>query len=163
MLPIAKILKSNGIDGDVLIGLLDIEASEINTEEPVFIVFDGLPVPFFIESMSQRGSSKALVKITGVHNLEDAEEVVGQPVFIDYFEDSDSEGYAALVGFTIFNEDGSKAGEITGIEDIPGNPCVYVRKDGTEEEVLVPLHEDFIVSIDEKTGTLVMRIPDGLL
>lgn len=163
MLQIAQVLKCNGTDGELVLSFRSFDPEDLDIQEPVYINFDGLPVPFFIESLSQRGSSKALVKITGVHNLEDAEEVVGQPVFIDYFEDSDSDGYAALVGFTIFNEDGSKAGEITGIEDIPGNPCVYVRKDGSEEEVLVPLHEDFIVSIDEKTGTLVMRIPDGLL
>ena len=83
MLPIAKILKSNGIDGDVLIGLLDIEASEINTEEPVFIVFDGLPVPFFIEKLSPRGSSKAFVYLTGVDISANAEEIVGRDIMLD--------------------------------------------------------------------------------
>ena len=66
MLQIAKVLKSNGIDGDILIGIRDIEIQDIDLKEPVFIYFDGLPVPFFIESISPKGTGKAIVHITDV-------------------------------------------------------------------------------------------------
>ena len=64
MLQIAKILKSNGTDGGLLIGLHDIDASEIDLEEPVYITFDGLPVPFFILDITPKGTSKAIITST---------------------------------------------------------------------------------------------------
>ena len=47
---VAQVLKSNGTDGELVMSFRDIAPEDINIKEPVFIVFDGLPVPFFIES-----------------------------------------------------------------------------------------------------------------
>ena len=153
MLPIAKILKSNGTEGDVLIGLLNIDAEEINTEEPVFVEFDGLPVPFFIERLTPRGSSRAIVHLTDPDSLADAEELVGRQILLDaeeYGEDEED-----FTGWTLYDND-TPVGEISGIEDIPGNPCLIVG------DALVPLHEDLILSVDRASRTIVMSIPEGL-
>ena len=67
MLRIAQVLKSNGTDGELLISFLDIAPEDIDLKEPVFIAFDGLPVPFYFESFQPRGTKRALVHLTGVH------------------------------------------------------------------------------------------------
>lgn len=154
MIPVAKILKSNGIDGDLLVGLLDIGIEEIDTTEPVFVVFDGLPVPFFIESLEAKGRTRAIVHLTDIDSLEDAEEIVGREILLDAeYEDDGEEDFT---GWTLF--DGEKLiGTITGIEEIPGNPCLEVAG------ALIPLHEDFIVSADPQKRILVMNLPEGLL
>ena len=154
MLPIAKILKSNGTEGDVLIGLLDIDAEEINTEEPVFVEFDGLPVPFFVESIQPKGSTRAIVHLTDVDSLQDAEEIVGREICMDAEDDWEDE--EDFTGWTLFDKD-RPVGEITDIEDIPGNPCLCIG------DILVPLHEDFIISADPDARILVMDLPEGLL
>ena len=52
-------------------------------------------------------------------------------------------------------------GTVSAHEDIPGNPCVWV---GTKKgEVLVPLHEELVLSVDEDAQVLRMEIPEGLL
>lgn len=158
MLQIAKILKSNGTDGDILIGLFDIGIEQIDTKEPVFIEFDGLPVPFFFESLKPKGNGRAIAHITDVDSLEDAEEIVGRAVFADYFEEE--EGEDDFSGWTVFDGD-RRIGVVTGLEAIPGNPCLDVDVNG--REVLIPLHEDFIVEADEKSETLVLNLPDGLI
>ena len=61
-LRIARVLKSYGTEGEILMGFRDIDPEDLNLEEPVFIIFDGLPVPFFIESFQTRGTSRALVR-----------------------------------------------------------------------------------------------------
>ena len=154
MLSIAKIQKSNGIEGDVLIGLIGIDAEEINTEEPVFIEFDGLPVPFFIEKLTARGSSKAIVHLTGVDNLTDAEEIVGREIMLD--ADNDDQGAEDFTGWLLYNGE-NLVGEITGLEDIPGNPCLEVG------DALIPLHEDFLVEADSANHILIMNLPEGLV
>ena len=83
---IAQVLKSNGTDGELLISFFDIGPEDIDLQEPVFIYFDGLPVPFYFDSFKQRGNNRALVRLTGVRSLKDADELAGQAVFADYFE-----------------------------------------------------------------------------
>ena len=68
LIQVAQVLKSNGTDGEVLMGFRNIDPDDINLQEPVFIEFDGLPVPYFMESFIRRGTSKALVRLTGVRS-----------------------------------------------------------------------------------------------
>ena len=154
MLQIAKILKSNGTDGGLLIGVRDIEVGQIDLQEPVFIEFDGLPVPFFIQDLQQRGTSKAIIHLNDIVNLADAEEVVGRALYIEGEWEEEEE--MDFTGWTLLNR-GTRVGTVTGMEPIPGNLCLYVG------DTLVPLHPDLILSADPATRTLDLDLPDGLL
>jgi len=159
MQKIAQVLKSNGRDGELLMGLLGMAPEEIDLEEPVFIEFDGLPVPFYFESFTPRGNTRALVRLTGVHNLTDADELTGAAIYAedDLYEDEEED----LTGWTVLDADGTRAGTVTAHEDIPGNPCIWVETD--HGEVLLPLREELVIDLDEKRQTLRMEIPEGLL
>ena len=170
MLQIAQVLKSNGTDGELVMGFREIAPEDINLQEPVFIVFDGLPVPFYIESFSKRGNTKALVRLTGICSMEDVEEITGKAVYIE--EDQlpemslEDDGYAALVGWMLLTpaEDEEaliEVGEITDFLDIPNNPCIDVETENGP--VMIPLHEDLILSIDPEYQEIIMQIPAGLI
>ena len=62
----ARIVKSNGTDGEILMSFRDILPADIDIHEPVFIYSDGLPVPFFIENLVRRGNDKALVRLNDI-------------------------------------------------------------------------------------------------
>ena len=196
---IAQVLKSNGTDGELVMGFREIAPEDINLNEPVFIVFDGLPVPFFIESFTKRGNSKALVRLTDICSMEDVEEIAGKAVYIE--EDNlpemslEEDGYAALIGWTLLMpeipdqvgddvetvgddvetvgddvEDTSlpaltgnlyEVGEITDFIDIPNNPCIEVETESGA--VMIPLHEDLILSVDPEYQEIIMQIPAGLI
>jgi 16S rRNA processing protein RimM len=172
---IAQVLKSNGTDGELVMGFREIAPEDINLNEPVFIVFDGLPVPFFIESFTKRGNTKALVRLTDICSMEDVEEITGKAVYVS--EESlpemsfEEDGYAALIGWILLapvGEDLSEesmeveeVGEITDFIDIPNNPCIEV--DTKNGAVMIPLHEDLILSVDPENLEIVMQIPAGLL
>ena len=167
---IAQVLKSNGTDGELVLGFREIAPEDINLNEPVFIVFDGLPVPFYIESFTKRGNTKALVRLTGIGSMEDVEEITGKAVYIE--EDQlpemslEDDGYAALVGWMLLTpaEDEEaliEVGEITDFLDIPKNPCIEVETENGA--VMIPLHEDFILSVDPEYQEIIMQIPAGLL
>lgn len=164
LVQIAKVLKSHGTDGGILLGFRDILPEDIDPQEPVFIEFDGLPVPFFIDSFEKKGRDKAIVRLTDMASLEDAEEVAGRAVYADAgsiaeYEDDD-EGLEGFVGLVLYDRD-ARIGEVTDYEDIPGNPCLYV--DTGKGQAMVPLHEDFIISIDPDAGEIVMDLPAGLI
>ena len=170
MLQIAQVLKSNGTDGELVMGFREIAPEDINLQEPVFIVFDGLPVPFYIESFSKRGNTKALVRLTGICSMEDVGEITGKAVYIE--EDQlpemslEDDGYAALVGWMLLTpaEDEEaliEVGEITDFLDIPNNPCIEVETENGA--VMIPLHEDLILSVDPEYQEIIMQIPAGLI
>ena len=171
MLQIAQVLKSNGTDGELVMGFREIAPEDINLQEPVFIVFDGLPVPFYIESFSKRGNTKALVRLTGICSMEDVEEITGKAVYIE--EDQlpemsiEEDGYAALVGWVLLTPAVTEepelieVGEITDFLDIPNNPCIEVETENGA--VMIPLHEDLILSVDPEYQEIIMQIPAGLI
>ena len=175
MLQIAQVLKSNGTDGELVMGFREIAPEDINLQEPVFIVFDGLPVPFYIESFTKRGNTKALVRLTGICSMEDVEEIAGKAVYIEDDQlpemSIEEDGFAALVGWTLLTpaddleEDDEPAlievGEITDFLDIPKNPCIEVETENGA--VMIPLHEDLILSVDPEYQEIIMQIPEGLL
>ena len=156
---IGQVLKSNGRDGELLVSFTGIAPEEIDLEEPVFIEFDGLPVPFYFEAVSQRGNTRALVRLTGVHNLTDADELAGAVLYAedDLYEDEEED----LTGWTVLDADGKKVGTVSAHEDIPGNPCIWVETG--HGEVLVPLHEELVLDVDPEKEALRMVIPEGLL
>ena len=167
---VAQVLKSNGTDGELVMGFREIAPEDINLKEPVFIVFDGLPVPFYIESFTKRGNTKALVRLTGIGSMEDVEEITGKAVYIE--EDQlpemslEDDGYAALVGWMLLTpaEDEEaliEVGEITDFLDIPNNPCIEVETENGA--VMIPLHEDLILSVDPEYQEIIMQIPAGLI
>lgn len=165
LLQIAKVLKSNGTEGGLLLGFRDIQPEDINLQEPVFIEFDGLPVPFFFESFKKKGNDKAIVRLTDIQSLEDAEEVVGRAVYADEssiaeYEDDGEMSLDDFIGWIIFNGD-EEVGEVVDYEDIPGNPCLYVSRN--REQLMIPLHEDFILGMDEESGRIKMALPEGLI
>ena len=156
---IGQVLKSNGRDGELLVGFTGIAPEEIDLEEPVFIEFDGLPVPFYFESFTQRGNTRALVRLTGVHNLTDADELAGALLYAedDLYEDEEED----LTGWTVLDADGTRVGTVSAHEDIPGNPCIWVETGHGES--LLPLREELVLDVDETKQTLRMSIPEGLL
>ena len=159
MLRIAKVLKSNGVDGDVLVSAPDVALEDL--QGPVLIDFDGLPAPFFIESCSRRGTGKYIVHLTDVCNLEDAEELVGRFLMSDEVEEED-DAAQDFTGWKVLNR-GDYVGTVTDYEPIPGNLCLYLKPAEDADEIIIPLHEDLIISIDEDSLTLNLNLPDGLL
>ena len=183
MLQIAQVLKSNGTDGELVLGFREIAPEDINLQEPVFIIFDGLPVPFYIESFTKRGNTKALVRLTDISSMEDVEEIAGKAVYIEDDQATEmsleEDGFAALVGWMVLTPEISdqvgdddmevgddemsliEVGEITEFYDIPNNPCIEVETENGA--VMIPLHEDLILSIDPEYQEIIMQIPAGLI
>ena len=54
-----------------------------------------------------------------------------------------------------------EVGEITDFIDIPNNPCIEVETENGA--VMIPLHQDLILSVDPENQEIIMQIPAGLL
>ena len=151
-----KVLKSWGSAGEVVLSLEGEDARDLESQEPVFIDFDELPVPFFIEKMQAKGN-RLVVKFEDVDTLAAAEELVGREVRRQREEAEDED---SVIGMQVRDARTRRlVGTIVDFSDYGGNTLITV--DTQHGEVLIPLHEDLIVNVHGDVITL--DIPDGLL
>lgn len=187
--PVAQIAKTYNSTGEVLMRISSPDFEErFPVKEPVFIYFEGLPVPFFIDAANLRAGNAWIVKFTTIRDGAHAQELVGLTV---YTEDASEEGAAQingnisaeakcgssplplgtyLNGWTILDESGSVRGTVCGFYDIPGNPCLEVApavqaeaSSKPSDTQLIPIHQDLIVKVEAAKKTITLKIPDGLL
>jgi 16S rRNA processing protein RimM len=151
-----KVLKSWGADGQVVLSLTAEDPRDLKSQEPVFIAFDGTPVPFFIETAQPRGG-RLIVKFEDVDSLAEAEELVGREVTLSEEEEEDED---TLIGLQVRDAKTRRIiGEVVDFSDYGGNTLITV--DTENGEILLPLHDDLIVSVHDDILTL--DIPEGLI
>ena len=167
LLPVAQIVKSYDVNGEVVIRMTSSILDGYNfKKEPVYIFFDGLPVPFFISSFKTKGSNGALVKFETINDFSHSEELVKREIFVDSTSvdpdsidmDEDEAMAAFLTGFKVKDQSGNVVGEISDYYNYPSNPCIEL-----EGKWLVPFNEDLILKLDAKKRVMQMTIPSGLL
>lgn len=166
LLPVAQIVKSYDTKGEVVIRLTSSVFEDYNFKEPVYLFFDGLPVPFFITSYKERGATGALVKFETINDFAHAEELVKKQILVDknpiepqqIEQDDDAAMAAFLIGLELLNQDGESVGSITDYYNYPGNPCIEVNS-----QTLIPFNEELILGVDAKDKIIQMTIPNGLL
>jgi len=105
----------------------------------VFVKRDGLFVPFRAEQIA---------------------ELVGEEGFVlrsDVQEEGDGElTWQDLVGYTL-EDDGQTVGKIAQVDESTINTLAIL-----EDERMIPLHEDFIVEIDEDARVIRVQLPFAL-
>ncbi|MFA5713727.1 MAG: hypothetical protein WC960_06065 [Bacteroidales bacterium] len=160
--PVAKISRSHGKLGEIVIQIYPSYRDSLDFKLPLFIYYDGIAVPFFTEYAKVRSKREALIKLEGIDNLELSDEVVGRSLFVDYLS-SQEDQYWELEGFELINENGERVGIATQFYDFPNNPCIGVAtQEGGEESFIAPLNEELILSIDWDREQLTIALPEGL-
>ncbi len=166
LLPVAKVIKSFGVKGEMLIRYSPRFDGDLDTTRPVFIKYDGLPVPFFIKEINPRGTDGALLLLDGITSPLQVEEIAGEFVYLeesgDFTEEEDD--YRLLSGFEVKDAGHGILGTVSNYYDYPGNPCLGIKRltEGLPE-LLIPVHPSIILQIDPGRKQIKTRIPNGLL
>ncbi|MFC2047988.1 ribosome maturation factor RimM [Chloroflexota bacterium] len=117
-----------------------------------------------IESTEWR-KGKAIIKISTIDSIENAEKLRGQPIEIHHSQLQPlPEGqyyHFQLIGLEVWTSQGELLGNVTEILTTPSNDNYVVS--GAKGEILIPAIEDVIKSIDLDKGCLVIEPIDGLL
>ena len=156
---IGFISKLNGFKGELVLAA---DGEDFFDEKFLFMNRDGIPVPFFVEDMFEKGGS-VIVKLEDINDEEHALLLVKEEVFILQKKKNKAEKFSSqdLVGFTIIDAVFGDLGPILRIDDLPQQEIALCRVKG--KEVLIPLNDDFIDSIDEEKKQLNVKLPDGLI
>jgi len=162
---IGSIQRTHGVNGELQVSWVNDFYPEEQNLESVFIEIDGIPIPFFITSLRNKGESNSLVHFDDVDSIDAASELVGCKLFLsgEKTKEIEEELYLDdLVGFTLVNQKGIQLGVIQEFEDYSGNAVFFVQN-SAGQEFIVPASNDLIISIEEETQTIIMEVSEGLI
>ena len=183
---IGRFTRTHGIHGEIEVHFTD-DVFDRGEADYVFLKIDGLYVPFFLEDYRFKGSESALFTLDGIDSDTAARELVGHTVYypLDARPSEDEDTISSLRAFTGFrlliidrqalaemdeggdetSEDGVptlELGTVKHVETTTANTLLTVEVEGGED-VLLPLHDDFVVDYDLRERYLVLDVPEGLI
>ena len=159
---IGKVAKARSAKGDVQINLTNITADMFCGDFLLFDI-DRLKVPFKIESLDERVNSM-FAKFVECHG--DHSEIAGRNVYCrkedlqGITEDAISLNPNILKGFEVHDSALGNIGTIKSIDTSTINTIIYVQG---EQEILIPLAEDFVEELDIDNRVLRLHLPEGLV
>ena len=105
---------------------------------------------------------KMKFKFQGIDSYREAENIVGKIIYIDSEKDDNINFIGEnVIGFSVETESGKKAGTLKDVMWLPANDVYVILKDG--KELLVPVLDEFIVSLSMDDKKLIIYDVDGLL
>jgi 16S rRNA processing protein RimM len=157
------ILKTFGEHGELIVKLSNQISSEINLQEPIFILIDGLSVPFYFKVFDMRANSRAMIVLENIETEKLAKKFVGMQMLLPHKKQIGKRDFNLndLVGFNAIDTSKGNLGQISEFLDYPNNPCFQIIHNG--KEIMIPVNEDFIESIDMKSKTIKFNLPEGLV
>lgn len=164
---VGKFQKTHALKGE-LNAILDVDPEYFLEGNPLIVKNDGILVPFFAESVRNKGKISYLVKIDNIDSEEKARQFVNQEIRMlksdaeEWLDDESLENDDELIGYSVIDlESGKVIGKIIHIDHSTDNVLFIVEDRG--EEIFIPASEDFIVNIDDDTESLNMKLPEGLV
>ena len=163
---VGKVTKVHGLKGELKL-YTSIEDIWFAGLKQVRLSCDN-PVQNFTEYRIQsiRGKDTPLIiKFEKIDSIEAAEGLVGQTLYVlrDQFPDLPEDEYYwfQIEGLRVYDEDGHYYGNIEGIIRTGSNDVYVVRDD--EKELLLPMIDSVVKTIDLEAGKLIFHPVEGLL
>lgn len=161
---VGRFNKPHGIKGEISVSIE--EDIDLNDVKCIIIQIDGIFVPFFLNSIRPKTADTFLVTIDGIDSEEKAQELTNRSFYIlrsDLPEYEEDGFYASdLIGFEIDDINSGNVGVITDINDQTQN-ILFVVKTSGEKEILIPVADEFILSIDQENQVIKTDIPSEIL
>ena len=158
---IGTLTRTHGVHGEISMSFTDDVWDRVNADY-LFLMVDGLPVPFFLEEWRFRNDTTALLKFMGIDDAERAREYVGCDVYFPQELTPESDGntnycWRQFTGWSVEDCNTGHIGVIDRVDDSTENTLFEIGS------TLIPAAEPLIERVEPKTRTIYMKIPEGLL
>ena len=164
LVEIAQVSKTYGLNGHLSLKFDNSFSDDLLNEEiPVFLLIDGIPVPFFVEDYKNSGGYVA-TKIRYIDGAESADNYVGCKVLVfadDVQDDEEYDEEMDLIGYKVFDAHHGYVGEIVDFNLIPGNPVFETDFNG--KTIIIPYTEEIVVDINDDKQEVYINAPEGLI
>ena len=162
---LGKIVKKYSFKGELL-AKLDTDQPDIYENlDAIFIKVNGTLIPFFIEKSQLHKSDLLRLKFDDVTNEADADALMKCELYLPLDLLPKLEGtkfyFHEVIGFQLNDENFGPVGVVKGINDSTAQALFEVDRDGIE--ILIPMNDDFIKTLDRTAKTITVNTPPGLI
>ncbi|WKZ67625.1 MAG: ribosome maturation factor RimM [Flavobacteriales bacterium] len=161
---IGRIGKPWGHQGELTVHLEGVDLDDLVHAGSLFVDIEGQKVPFFFSRLHDKGR-ELLVKFDDFDDPQSASILVGRDLYAPpgLLADGSDESWdpEEFIGLLVRDEAHGELGEVTAIEGSDRNPVLVILRG--EQEVMVPLTAEMIVSVDPEERSMVVRTPPGLI
>jgi len=161
---IGTITKTRGLKGELQVYIAFEEPEKLKFNS-LFIELAGKLVPYFVTFFKLPMKNVAYLLLEDVDTIEKASLLVKKNVFlpnkIKPKKKKNEFGLKDLLHFIAIDKDEGELGEIIEIQEFPQQLIATVSY--KNQEVLFPLNESIIKSIDVVKGVVLVDLPEGLL
>ena len=162
---LGKSVKKYSGKGGLLVKLDTDDPSIYTKMESVFIEQNKSLIPFFIERSSLHKSTLLRVKFEDIDSEEDADKLLKSELYLPLEFLPQLTGnkfyYHEIVGFEAEDLSFGLVGIVKGVNDTTNQAILEIDSNGSE--ILIPLIDDFIKSVDREQKKIILEVPEGLI
>jgi 16S rRNA processing protein RimM len=160
-----NIIKTHGVKGEVLVQVFSDDLSDYKTLESVFVEIKQKQIPFFLTSFNFATQKRCIIGFEDVESVEAAKSLVGADIYIPISEMAEADenrfSYQVLMGFTVIDSIQGELGTISNFFQKTGQDLLMM--DYKEAEILIPVTDEIVTSIDITTKRVFTTLPEGLI
>lgn len=161
--------KVHGKQGE-LIAKLDVDnPNKYNKLESVLVRLnknDNSLIPFFITQAQVLNNGTIKLKIDDINDVAQAELLVGKELFLPLNKLPKLTGnkfyYHEVIGFQVIDAAKGNIGEIFNVLDFPQQAVLEI-KNAQEKEILIPITDQIIKTVDRAEKKITIEAPEGLI
>lgn len=163
---LGHIAKKFGLEGEIGVVLDSDEPHKYRKLESILVEINHVLVPFFVTKIFVDGKGHAKVKLANVNTAEHADQLVGSSVYMPLSFLPPLKGkkfyYHEVVDFNVIDKNHGEIGVLKEVVD-QSSQAVFRIISPKEEEILIPVIDEFIEKLDRPTKTLYVNAPEGLI
>ncbi|RFS14604.1 ribosome maturation factor RimM [Emticicia sp. C21] len=162
---LGKITKTHGLKGELAIWL-DVDYPEEYEElDSVLLEIKGELVPHFVEEIQIR-PNKSIIKFEDIDTIEAASKLVNCDIYLPEdslpeLEDDDQFYYHEIIDYDVVDEIKGKLGKVLAVYTSDRQDLIAMQYEG--KEVLIPIDDDIVKTVDREKKELYTNLPEGLL
>lgn len=161
---LGKITKTHGLKGEMQIWL-DVDVPQDYEDlDSVMLDIKGELIPYLIDNIQIRGT-KSIVKFEDIDTIEAAQKLVGSDLYLplEVLPDlkDDQFYYHEITDFQVVDAIKGNLGIVTAVYTSHQQDLIAMDYQGVE--VLIPINDDIVTSINRDKKELYTNLPDGLI
>lgn len=154
--------KISGYKGNLSCIITIARPQKLLTSKFLFLILEGLPVPFAIENIELKGE-ELIIKFEDVDSELQAKKFLRKEIFSDKMVDKkkiDLLSWTDLKNYIAIDKTNGEIGLITEVLEYPMQMIARCMFNG--REILFPLNDDIVLRIDDEEKKVFVELPDGL-
>ncbi len=162
---LGKVVKTHGIHGEMS-GFIDADDPLVYSSlHALFVKTRQGLLPYEMESLKIDEKGWYLLKLKGIDTVEAASKFLGKELYLPLSFLPELSGnkfyFHEIIGFSVIDEVHGNIGTISGVIENTIQPLLQLDFHG--KEILIPVHDDVIISLDRVQKIMYVKTPDGLV